>query len=303
MTTTQRSNMITYLIAASSSLFFCSKGVFVKSAYAQGVDTITVLALRMSMALPFFLVAVWLTSLKSDRLPGATWAKLAVLGFVGYYLSSVVNFHGLRYVSVGLERVVLFTYPSMVLLIGIVFRKRTLSRMMLIALMLAYGGIVIAFAGEAYGKGSTGETALGIGLVFTSAVTYAVFVSVSGTLVHEVGALRFTSIVVGFSCLCVMTHYVLVHDLNDLAELPALVYFHGGMLAMFGTVIPSFLMGVGLKRAGAETFAIIGTIGPVGTIVLAWLVLGETLNIGQLAGFVLSLTGGLAIALMKSNHR
>ena len=193
----------------------------------------------------------------------------------------------------------LFTYPSIVLLIGVVFRNSALSGRMLCALVLAYGGIVFAFAGEAYGKGSAAETALGIGLVFTSAVTYAIFISVSGKLVHEVGALRFTSIVVGFSCLFIMAHYILVHDVADLTKLPAPVYFHGGVLAILGTVIPSFLMGIGLKRAGPERFAIIGTIGPVGTIILAWIVLGESLNVGQLVGFVLSLTGGLAITLMK----
>lgn len=196
----------------------------------------------------------------------------------------------------------LFTYPSIVLLLGIVFRKNRWSWKILGPLTLAYGGILFAFAGEAYGKSSPADTALGVGLIFTSAVTYAVFILIGSDLTRQVGALRFTSIVVGFSCVFVMVHYTIVHDVRELTTLPPPVYMHGGVLAVFGTIIPSFLMGIGLKRAGSEKFAIIGTIGPVGTIVLAWLVLGESLNIGQIVGFVLSLAGGLAITLMRSKR-
>ena len=299
MTTQQRSNLITYVVAAASSLFFCSKGVFVKSAYAHDVDTITILTLRMAMAMPFFVLVAWLTSIGAERLGLLTWGKLAGLGFVGYYLSSLVNFSGLQYISVGLERIVLFTYPSIVLLLGVAFGKSKWNRRVLGPLALAYGGILFAFAGEAYGKGSAGDTAKGVALIFTSAVTYAGFILVGGELTKKIGAMRFTSIVVGFSCLFVLMHYAVTHPFGDLMKLSGPVYGHGAVLAIVGTVIPSFLMGVGLKRAGSEKFAIIGTIGPVGTVVLAWAVLGEALNVGQLLGFALSLGGGLMITLRK----
>ena len=136
MTSTQRSDLVTFAIAAASSLFFCSKGVFVKSAYAHGVDAITILTLRMAMALPFFAVVAWACSAGGKKIGLMVWAKLAGLGFVGYYLSAIVNFTGLQYVSVGLERIVLFTYPSIVLLLGVVFRKRTWSWKILGALAL-----------------------------------------------------------------------------------------------------------------------------------------------------------------------
>lgn len=220
MTTTQRSNLITYVIAAASSLFFCSKGVFVKSAYAHGVDAITILALRMAIALPVFAIVAWATSVGAEKLDLITWAKLGGVGFVGYYLSAIVNFSGLQYVSVGLERIVLFTYPSIVLLLGIVFQKSKWSWKILGPLTLAYGGILFAFAGEAYGKSSPADTALGVGLIFTSAVTYAVFILVGADLTRQIGALRFASIVVGFSCVFVITHYMIVHDVRELTTLP-----------------------------------------------------------------------------------
>ena len=299
MTASIRNNVTTFIIVAGCSLFFCSKGVFVKQAYAHGADTITILALRMAIALPFFALAAWGASRKAPSLTFSEWIKLAALGFIGYYFSSVVNFHGLRYVSVGLERIVLFTYPSIVLLGSVLFLKQPLALKKAGALALAYGGIVVAFLGEAGGRGSPAETALGVGLVFASALSYAFFITVSGEQIRRIGTVRFTSIVVGFSCLYILIHYGVIHDFPEIATLPSRLYVDGGILAIFGTVVPSFLMGFGLKRAGATQFAVIGTIGPVGTVVLAWLVLGEGLNFAQVAGFALSLAGGLAITLQK----
>lgn len=301
MTKTQQSNVLTYVIAAASSLFFCSKGVFVKSAYAHDVDAITVLALRMGMAMPFFLVIAWHTSKAAKPLTQKQWIQLAGLGFVGYYLSSVVNFHGLYYISVGLERIVLFSYPSLVVIGGALFFKRPVTAKTLGFVALAYSGIVIAFFGEATIKGSAFETALGMGLIFISALTYALFVSVSGVIIKEIGALRFVSIVVGFSCLYIIAHYCFTHNLADLVVHADPVYFYSGILAIFGTVIPSFLMGLGLQRAGAPQFAVIGTIGPIGTLVLAHWILDESMGVAQVIGFFLSLLGGLLMSLSKSS--
>ncbi len=302
MKTQSESVVLTYLIAAGSSLFFCSKGVFVKFAYQHGADTITILALRMGIALPFFVAVALLTSIKADRLDWGTWLRLAGLGFIGYYLSSVVNFSGLRYITVGLERIVLFTYPSVVILLGVIFRRSRWNGKIFFPLLVAYGGIVLAFMGEAQGKGNLADTAKGVGLVFTSAVTYAVFILFGAELARTVGAMRFTSITVTISCIMVLTHFGIVHGAEAFLHQSGAVYFHGAVLALFGTVIPSFLLGLGLKRAGSVRFAIIGSIGPVGTLILAWILLGEGMGTNQLIGFVLSLSGGLAVTLMRASR-
>jgi len=301
MSSTTRSALATYLIVAGSSLFFCSKGVFAKASYAHGADPIEVLALRMGIAMPFFALVAWTSSRRAARLSGRDLCMLAGLGFIGYYVSSYVNFTGLQYVTVGLERIVLYTYPSLVLLGAALVKKQPLRRGIVIGLAISYAGILLAFAGEAGGRGGgTGETLLGVGLVFCSAVTYAGFITVSADLTARLGAWRFTAFVVGFSCLFILAHYVLTRPLTALVSLPTTVYFNGIWLAVFGTVVPSFLLGIGLRRAGAQKFAVIGTVGPVATLILAWAVLGEIPNLAQLAGFILALAGGLWVALQRT---
>ncbi len=207
-------NLSTYLIVAACSIFFCSKGVFIKSAYELGADPIAVLGLRMAYALPFFLLmAVW-SSRGRSPLTLRHWLAMTWLGFVGYYLSAVVNFAGLQFISVGLERVVLYTYPSLVLLGSALFLGKRVPRRMVFAMLIAYLGIVIAFRGEAAGGGDSRSTLIGVGLVFTSAVTYAIFVIGSGKLIGEVGPTRFTSHVVGISCVFVLMHFAIQRSVD-----------------------------------------------------------------------------------------
>lgn len=296
----RRESLVTYAIVASCSIFFCSKGVFIKSAYALGADPILLLALRMAYALPFFLVAGWWSSLGRAKLTKGQWFATLWLGFVGYYLSAVVNFYGLQFISVGLERMVLYTYPSLVLLGSAVFLRKRVAARTVLAMSIAYAGIVVAFQGEATGGGEVESTLLGAGLVFISAITYAVFVVGSGKVISQLGAIRFTANVVGASCMFVLGHFAVRHFMLGSQEIPSGVHGCAVILAIFGTVVPSFLLGIGLKRAGAQRFAIIGTVGPLATIVLAWAVLGEALNGLQIVGFMLTMGGGLLVSLWKA---
>ena len=289
----------TYLIVAACSIFFCSKGVFIKSAYGLGADPIVVLGLRMAYALPFFLAAAYWSSRGAQRLTRKQWLSMIWLGFVGYYVSAVVNFAGLQFISVGLERMVLYTYPSLILIGSALFLKQRVSPRTVAAMVLAYLGIAVAFQGEATGGSNVTRTLLGAGLVFVSAVTYAIFVVGSGRIIKEVGATRFTSHVVGISCGFVLVHFVIQRAFAESPAIGAGVHAQAMILAIVGTVIPSFLLGIGLKRAGAQRFAIIGTVGPLATIVLAWLVLGEALNGLQITGFLLTMSGGLLVSLWK----
>lgn len=294
------SSLLTYGIVAASSLFFCSKAVFVKLAYRHGLDPITVLALRMALALPFFLIGGFLDARKNPvPLAGRDWLHLALLGFCGWYLSSVVNFMGLQHVSVGLERMILYTYPSIVVLGAVLFFHKPLRWGVVAAMLVAYAGILIGYHAEA-SPGNDNKTLFGAGLIFASALSYAVFVLFSAPIVQRLGPVRFTSHVVGFSCLFVLVHFVITHPPGTLLQLPSGAYACGGVLAIAGTVIPSYLFGIGLKRAGSQAFAIIGMVGPLGTVFLAWALLGEPTNLLQLSGLALTLAGGVAISLMKS---
>lgn len=292
-----KTSLITFGIVATSSLFFCSKAIFVKLAYRHGLDVVTTLALRMAMALPFFLLGGMLASRgKPAPLTGKDWGHLALLGFCGWYLSSVLNFMGLQHVSVGLERMILYTYPSLVVLGSVVFLRKPLRGSVVAAMLVSYAGIFLGYYGEA-GSKEGGDVWRGAVLVFGSAMTYAVFVLLSGQMISRIGPIRFTSCVVGFSCLFVLLHYGVTHPLGALFQLPPGAYACGAALALAGTVVPSYLFGIGLKRAGSQAFAVIGMIGPLGTVGLAWLMLGETVNITQVLGLVLTLAGGIFVSL------
>lgn len=298
----QRLSATTVLTVAGSSLLFCSKGVFAKCAYRYGADYLTVLALRMAFALPVFLITGFFAARKRpEPLRAKQWLAMAGLGFLGYYLSSVLNFAGLARISVGLERIVLYTYPSLVVIGSAVFLKSRLRPTVVAASLTGYAGILLAFAGEAGGRnGEHQELVLGTMLVFGSALTYAAFILLSGQFLRSIGSGVFTSGVVGFSGLFVLLHFAFSRPLDSLLGQPAEVYGFGAVLAIFGTVLPSYLMGMGLQRAGATRFAIIGTTGPLMTVVLAWVILGEKVNAAQAAGFLLSLGGGLAVSLLKA---
>lgn len=168
-----------------------------------------------------------------------------------------------------------------------------------IACTVAWIGIVAAFAGEMNHPASSGQTLFGGSLIFASALTYATFIMISGDTIHRVGAMRFTGIAVGFSCFFMLLHYAIAHPLTDLARLSPTIYGYGIILAIFGTVLPSLLMSEGLKRAGAQKFAVISAIGPVATLFLAWVMLSEKPNLFQFGGFILTVGGGLAISLLK----
>jgi drug/metabolite transporter (DMT)-like permease len=232
---------------------------------------------------------------------GRDLLHLAKLGFFGCYMSSVVTFEGLRHVSVGLERMILYTYPSMVVVGSVILLGKSLRWGVVLAMLLSYVGIVIGYHAEATVAG-TDKALLGAALVLASAVSYAIFVLFSGQIVTRIGPVRFTSFVVGFSALFVLIHFVVTHPAGLLLHLPHGAYACGAALAILGTVIPAYLFGIGLKRAGSQAFAIIGMVGPLGTVFLAWMILGESVNVAQLLGLMLTLAGGVAVSLLKDKR-
>lgn len=299
----RKETFLTFGIVTSGSILFCSKGVFAKLSYAQGLDPISVLNLRMMFSLPFFAIIVLVTARGFPRLGMEDWRQLLFLGFLGYYLTSLVNFTGLQYVSVGLERIILFTYPTLVLMLTTIVYRKPVLPMAWIAAGVAWTGILCAFAGEARIKVTGGNLPLGASLIFVSALIYATFILISGDTIKRVGPLLFAAIAVGFSCVFMMIHFACTHSISDVFLYPKPVYGHTVVLAVFGTVAPALLMSHGLKRAGPQKFAILGAIGPVATLFLAWGVLHEEPNILQCLGLVLALAGGLTVMIGRSSFK
>jgi drug/metabolite transporter (DMT)-like permease len=282
-----------YLVVLSA-VAFSAKAVMAKLAYRHGVDALTVLALRMGFALPVYLTVLAVRSRTEARpLTRRELVAIALLGVIGYYLASLFDFLGLEYVSAGLERLILFVYPTLVALFEALLFGRKLTRTQALSLLLTYVGIAIVFRGE-IGQGGT-DIVLGASLVFASAVVYALYLVGSGQFIPRVGAERFTALAVAVSALCTLAHAAVAGA--PVTDLPREVYELGLLLAFFATVLPTFLLAAGIRRIGPGPAGIAGTVGPVSTVFLAHAFLGEPVTLPQVGGAVLVLAGATLVAL------
>lgn len=282
--------------ALAGSIAFSGKPVLVKAAYQYGVDTTTLLTLRMLFAAPLFLLMAWFAGRMTEKTSPREMAALAALGFIGYYLGSFLDLAGLQYISAGFGRLILYLYPTLVLLLSAAFLRQPLRATQLVSLVLCYAGITVVFSAEARLGADLKLTALGAALVFGSAVSYAIYLVAGSRLVHKFGSMRFSAyaslIATGF----VMAHFTATRPLQALV-VDENVYLLVTILAIFSTVLPLWLMAEGLKRIGANQVALTGCIGPVATMAFAWLFLDEAISGVQMAGAALVLAGVLLISM------
>lgn len=286
------------IICLLGAICFSTKAIFVKLAYREtDVDAVTLLALRMIFSLPFFVVSAWWSSSKSTNVRFTTrqWLAVAVIGCLGYYVSSLLDFIGLQYVTAGIERLILFVYPSLVLLMSAIIFKIKIKWAQWVALVITYAGLLIAFWGEASFEGQSKDFYLGAAAIFACAITYAMYIVGSGKLIPAIGAAKFNSYAMSFAALAVVLHFFVANK-NSLWNLDDQVYVYSFSMAIIGTVIPSYLVAHGIKRVGSGNAAIIGSIGPVSTIVQAYFFLQEPIHWLQLCGTALILAGILIIS-------
>jgi drug/metabolite transporter (DMT)-like permease len=292
-----RISLIGFLITFIGSVLFSTKAVIVKKAFHDtDINAVSLLAVRMAFSLPFYLGVAFFTGSQKGNVhfTGRQWIQIAVLGLFGYYLSSFLDFAGLQYISAGLERLILFLYPTFTVIINAAVFKQKINRIDLLALVLTYTGIAIAFAGQL--EVETGNTSflLGSGLVFICAITYAIYIVGSGRLIPRVGATKFTAYAMLASTIGVFIHFLLAGN-YQLLQSGTAYWGYGILLAVVATVLPSFFISFGMKRIGANNVAIISGIGPVSTILQAHFILGERIFAAQIAGTVLVIAGVLLI--------
>ncbi len=280
--------LIGLLIGVTGAVLFSTKAIVAKLIYRYDVDAVTLIAFRMMFSLPFFIViGIW-KSRNATPLSGKEKWQIVLLGLMGYYLSSFLDFLGLQYISAGLERLILFLTPSFVLLISVFLMKKKISAIEWAALGTSYLGTVLVFMHDVRVGGN--GVVLGSVLVLCSAVSYAIYLVGTGELVRRVGALRLVAYAMCVSSVACIGQFFLLRPTSMLIQ-PMAVYNLSMINAFFCTVLPVFLTMIAVDRIGAATASQAGMIGPVSTLFLAAWILGEPITGIQLAGTALVLCG------------
>ena len=286
-----------FLITLAGAILFSTKAIFVKLAFhATHVDAVTLLTLRMLFSLPFYLIAAWMVAKKENKqiLTSRDWLWILVMGILGYYLSSLFDFIGLQYVSAGLERLILFLYPTFAVLINTFYFKTKLGRVQIIALVLTYIGIGIAYFGELKMDTSNPKFFFGSFMIFLCAITYSFYLVGTGRMVQKVGVTRYTAYAMLAATAGIFINFLLTHRMQDIPFSASLTWYSIA-LAIVATVLPSFLMSNGMKSIGSNNVSIITSIGPVSTIIQAHIFLGEQIIPAQIIGTALVIAGVILI--------
>jgi len=275
-------------LATAGSIAFSGKAIIVKLAYRYGVDAVTLIMYRMLFALPLFVGLAWWAGRGKPRLTARDWRIVVGLGFSGYYLASFLDFAGLAYVSAAFERLVLYLNPTLVLLIGRVWFKRRVAPAQLLALAVSYAGVLLVFGHEVRVAGT--HVALGAALVFGSAVSYALYLVFSGEEVRRLGSLRLTGLATTVACLFCLAQFALVRPLSAAHVAPQVLWL-SVLNASLCTFLPVLMVMMAIERVGATVAAQTGMVGPLSTILMGIVILGEPFTVWIGVGTLFVLAG------------
>lgn len=301
----QAIDRVGYLLAVSGAALFATKGIFIKLAFAQGVSTEAALALRMMVALPVYLVILvsllrrrpeLRTLLKPTQVLGAM-----AVGVLGYYISSYLDFEGLAYVSAQYERLVLFTYPFFVLLFGVWFFRQQMNWKLVPAMLITYAGLLVVFAWNLTVQPE--GLLIGTAFVLASALTFAFYQHLARAQMKVLGAALFTCIGMSTAAVIAIGQSFVTDGLATYFAFTPFVWFLGLMLGVFGTVLPSFLLNAAISRIGPSATSSTASLGPIVTIVLAVVVLGEAFTVFHAIGTALVLLGSSLFARIDARSR
>ena len=286
-----------FLLALAGATAFSAKAIIVKLAYRHGVDAVTLIMLRMLLALPLFLALAWWAGRGREPLTGRDWRVVIGLGFCGYYLASFLDFVGLQYITASLERLILYLNPTLVMLLGWVLFKRRVTRGQLAAFAVSYVGILVVFGAELRLEGR--DVLLGSALVFGSALSYAIYLVYSGQEVQRLGSLRLTGLATSVACVLCIAQYLVLRPVGTALELPAAVWGLSVLNAVACTFAPVLMIMMAIERVGASVASQAGMVGPVFTILLGALLLGEPLTVWVAVGTVLVMAGVAWLARLR----
>lgn len=287
-----------YVFAALGAFLFASKGIWIKFAYGYDIDAETLMALRLAMATPFFViggVATWLR-LKSRGEPGPPkiaarpdlYVKTLAVGALGYWFASYTDFESLVTLTPQFERLIIFTYPLFVILFGALFFGQKMRVSALWTFAIAYAGIAFIFVTDLKTQGSAIVT--GTLWCMASSVSFALYLLLAKPLIARLGPSLFTSWAMSGAALATFAHFFIVHDLGDIPWSAGLLWLSLG-LAIGATVAPSYLTNFALSRISSQANAVIGFINPVFTLAMSVLILRLPATVADLAGTLLVLLG------------
>jgi drug/metabolite transporter (DMT)-like permease len=284
-------------LAMLGAIAFSGKAILAKLMYRHGVDAVQVIFWRMLLALPLFLALAWWAGRGKPAFSAREWRTIAGLGFCGYYLASLLDFMGLQYISAGLERLILYLNPTLVLLLSALWLGQRLSARQALALALSYAGVAVVFGQELHFAGT--HVALGAGLVLASALSYAIYLVYSGLWVQRLGALRLTGAASSVaSVLCIVQLFVLRPP--SAALVPEAVLWLSLANATLCTFAPVLMVMMAIERIGATLAAQAGMVGPMSTVMLGVWLLGEPFTPWVIGGTVLVLAGVGLLAKWRS---
>lgn len=289
--------MLGLTLAAAGSIAFSGKAIIVKLAYRHGVDAVTLLMYRMLFALPMFLAMAWWASRGQPALSRRDWLGVLGLGFSGYYLASFLDFWGLQYISASLERLILYLNPTLVLVLGWALYGRRITGRQAGAMALSYAGVLVVFGHEVNFDAS--GTLLGGALVFGSAVSYAVYLLYSGEMVKRLGSLRLVGLATTVACVLCIGQFVWLRPLSAAVVAPEVVWL-SVLNAVACTAAPVLMVMMAIERIGSGLTAQTGMIGPMSTITMGVLLLGEPFNGWVLVGTVLVMGGVFWVSRAKA---
>lgn len=277
------------VLAAIGAVLFSSKAIVIKLAYPYGPTAETLLGLRMAFAFPFFLLALrWFEKKPKPVMRLKDWLQISLLGAIGYYLASYLDFLGLQYITVGLERVILYLNPAIVLLLSAIFLRKRITPLQFAAMVIAYIGVVFVYWHDL--SVSSDGLLMGTLLVFGSAISYAVYLVMAGEMVERMGSIRLVVYASTASAVCCVIQALLV-DPPAMFNQPTEVYGLSLINATLCTVVPMTAVMMAIKRLGSNIASQAGAIGPVATIFLGWFFLGEQITWLQIIGTAIVVAG------------
>jgi drug/metabolite transporter (DMT)-like permease len=287
------------VMALAGSIAFSGKAIIVKLAYRYNVDAVTVIMFRMLFALPLFVAMAWWASRGKEPLTQRDWIGVLGLGVTGYYLASFLDFVGLQYITASLERLILYLNPTLVMLLGWLLYRKTFTQRQVVGMAVSYAGVLLVFGHEVRLEGA--NVALGAVMVLASTVSYAVYMVYSGQLVQRIGSLRLVGLATSVACVCCIAQFLLLRPVGVATSVAPEVIWLSLLNASLCTAVPVLLVMMAIERIGPSMSAQSGMVGPISTILMGVLILGEPFTAWIEAGSVLVIAGIFVFSSARSS--